>query len=128
MLGIGDEISIFLQALLAGNIVLLVYTCIRVFRRLIKHDLFFVSLEDFFFWVWAGLYLFVKIYDTSDGSIRWFFTIGVVVGGVCSFFVLHFLSEMGKKLFARIREKDENLLINQRKKGNITIWGQKIDL
>ena len=47
MLGIGDEISIFLQALLAGNIVLLVYTCIRVFRRLIKHDLFFVSLEDF---------------------------------------------------------------------------------
>ena len=57
MLGIGDEISIFLQALLAGNIVLLVYTCIRVFRRLIKHDLFFVSLEDFFFWVWAGLYL-----------------------------------------------------------------------
>ena len=30
MLGIGDEISIFLQALLAGNIVLLVYTCIRV--------------------------------------------------------------------------------------------------
>lgn len=49
MLGIGDEISIFLQALLAGNIVLLVYTCIRVFRRLIKHDLFFVSLEDFSF-------------------------------------------------------------------------------
>ena len=42
MLGIGDEISIFLQALLAGNIVLLVYTCIRVFRRLIIHDLFFV--------------------------------------------------------------------------------------
>ena len=57
MLGIGDEISIFLQALLAGNIVLLVYTCIRVFRRLIKHDLFFVSLEDFFFWVWAGICL-----------------------------------------------------------------------
>ena len=110
MLGIGDEISIFLQALLAGNIVLL------VFRRLIKHDLFFVSLEDFFFWVWAGLYLFVKIYDTSDGSIRWFFTIGVVVGGVCSFFVLHFLSEMGKKLFARIREKDEKSIDKSKEK------------
>lgn len=128
MLGIGDEISIFLQALLAGNIVLLVYTCIRVFRRLIKHDLFFVSLEDFFFWVWAGLYLFVKIYDTSDGSIRWFFTIGVVVGGVCSFFVLHFLSEMGKNCLPGFVKKTKNLLINQRKKGNITILGQKIDL
>ena len=86
------------------------------FRRLIKHDLFFVSLEDFFFWVWAGLYLFVKIYDTSDGSIRWFFTIGVVVGGVCSFFVLHFLSEMGKKLFARIREKDEKSIDKSKEK------------
>ena len=116
MLGIGDEISIFLQALLAGNIVLLVYTCIRVFRRLIKHDLFFVSLEDFFFWVWAGLYLFVKIYDTSDGSIRWFFTIGVVVGGVCSFFVLHFLSEMGKKLFDKKKKKDEKSIDKSKEK------------
>ena len=49
MLGIGDEMSIFLQAMLAGNIVILVYTCIRIFRRLIRHSLFFISLEDFFF-------------------------------------------------------------------------------
>lgn len=40
MLGIGDEMSIFLQAMLAGNIVILVYTCIRIFRRLIRHSLF----------------------------------------------------------------------------------------
>lgn len=116
MLGIGDEISIFLQALLAGNIVLLVYTCIRVFRRLIKHDLFFVSLEDFFFWVWAGLYLFVKIYDTSDGSIRWFFTIGVVVGGVCSFLCCIFCLRWGKNCLPGFVKKTKNLLINQRKK------------
>ena len=120
----------FLQALLAGNIVLLVYTCIRVFRRLIKHDLFFVSLEDFFFWVWAGLYLFVKIYDTSDGSIRWFFTIGVGgLGEFCSFFVLHFFClRWGKNCLPGFVKKTKNLLINQRKKGNITILGQKIDL
>ena len=73
MLGIGDEMSIFLQAMLAGNIVILVYTCIRIFRRLIRHSLFFISLEDFFFWIWVGAYLFKKIYNTSDGSIRWFF-------------------------------------------------------
>ena len=110
------DLSGHIDSIAYSDVVLLVYTCIRVFRRLIKHDLFFVSLEDFFFWVWAGLYLFVKIYDTSDGSIRWFFTIGVVVGGVCSFFVLHFLSEMGKKLVARIREKDEKSIDKSKEK------------
>ena len=107
MLGIGDEMSIFQQAMLAGNIVILVYTCIRIFRRLIRHSLFFISLEDFFFWIWVGAYLFKKIYNTSDGSIRWFFTIGVVIGGIFTFFVLHVLSEIRRKWRIRIREKDE---------------------
>lgn len=42
--------------------------------------------------------------------------------------MLHFLSEMGKKLFARIREKDEKSIDKSKEKGNITILGQKIDL
>ncbi len=107
MLGIGDEVSIFFQAMLAGNIVLLVYMCIRVFRRLIRHSLFFISLEDFFFWVWTGVYLFEKIYNTSDGSIRWFFTIGVVIGGICSFAGVHFLDKMGREVKRKIHEKGE---------------------
>ena len=48
----------FLQALLAGNIVLLVYTCIRVFRRLIKHDLFFRFFRRFFL---LGMGRFVSV-------------------------------------------------------------------
>lgn len=80
MLGIEEEISVFLQALLAGSTVLLVYYCIRVIRRLIRHNLFFVSVEDFFFWLGTGLYLFVEIYQTSDGNIRWFFVTGAAAG------------------------------------------------
>lgn len=80
MLGIENEIVIFLQAFLSGCIVFLVYNCIRIIRRLIKHNLFFVSLEDFIFWIGAGFYLFAEIYSTSDGSIRWFFVVGVAAG------------------------------------------------
>ena len=107
MLGIGDEMSVFLQAMLAGNTVVLVYMCIRIFRRLISHRMFFISLEDFFFWIWVGVYLFEKIYNTSDGSIRWFFTIGVVLGGICSFAALHFLDKISRKWRRGICGKEE---------------------
>lgn len=97
MLGIEKELSVFLQAMLAGNIVFLVYCCLRVFRRIIRHRLFFVSVEDALFWIWTGLYLFGKIYDTSDGSIRWFFVVGVFAGGLFSYFVVHFFVKVVEK-------------------------------
>lgn len=80
MIGIGEEISIFLQAFLTGSIVFFSYNCIRVIRRIVKHNLFFVSVEDFLFWGSTSIYLFVEMYRTSDGRIRWFFVIGAVVG------------------------------------------------
>ncbi len=110
MLGIGEELSVFLQAMLAGNIVLLVYCCLRVFRRIIRHGLFWVSMEDVFFWLWTGLYLFGKIYDTSDGSIRWFFVIGVFLGGVCSYLVMRFFVKVVHRLCVNARKKDEKVI------------------
>ena len=80
--GIGKELAVFLRAALAGNVVYLAYCVLRVFRRLIKHNLFWISVEDFLFWVGTGLYLFVAIYQTSNGSIRWYFVVGVLLGGI----------------------------------------------
>ena len=107
MLGIGDEISIFCRRYWRAILYFWFIRAFRVFRRLIKTRSVFRFLEDFFFWYGQVCICLSRSMTLVDGSIRWFFTIGVVVGGVCSFFVLHFLSEMGKKLFARIREKDE---------------------
>ena len=88
ILGIGKELSVFLQAVLAGNLIYLVYALIRVMRRLWKHNLFFVSLEDLIFWIGTGIYLFVRIYQTSDGIIRWYFVIGVLLGGILTHFII----------------------------------------
>lgn len=101
MLGIEVEISVFLQALLSGSIVLYVYYCIRIFRRLIKHNLFFISVEDLFFWIGTGLYMFVELYRTSDGSVRWFFVIGAVTGVVLSYG----LTVVARKLYEKFHEK-----------------------
>ena len=79
-MGIGDEMNIFLQALLSGNLVYLVYSLLRVFRRIVKHNLFWVSLEDLLFWLGTALFLFVRICQVADGIIRWYFVFGVLFG------------------------------------------------
>lgn len=80
MLKIREEISIILQAILIGNIIYLIYSAIRIFRRILKHNLLFISLEDLLFWIWTGLYLFWGMFQTSDGNIRWYYIAGVVFG------------------------------------------------
>ena len=58
----------------------LAYQSMNVFRQLVEHSLFFIGIEDIFFWLGAALYVFVQIYHTSDGSIRWYFILGLVFG------------------------------------------------
>ena len=59
--GFGKELSVFLHAILAGNLVCLVYYFLRILRRIIKHNLLAISLEDIIFWVWTGIHLFIQI-------------------------------------------------------------------
>ena len=82
ILGIEKELSVFIQAALAGNLVYLAYCAIRVFRRIVQHNLFWVSVEDALFWIVTGFYMFARIYKTSNGTIRWYFVVGVLLGGI----------------------------------------------
>ena len=101
MLGIGKEMSIFVAACLAGNLVAMVYCAIRVFRRMVSHSLFWVSMEDLVFWVAAGLYLFMEMYRTCNGAIRWYFVIGVLLGGILTLKLFQKL----KKVIDKSRKK-----------------------
>lgn len=113
MSGIGKELSTFLQAILAGNTVFWSYQLLRILREIIKHHPFFVSAEDFFFWIGTGFFLFCRMYDTSDGSIRWYFVLGVVVGAILPLF----LTVKWRKL------RKKKLLHNEKKQGKMKISG-----
>ena len=89
MTGIANELSIFISACLLGNLICLVYYALRVFRRLVKHSLFWVSIEDLIFWVGTAIYLFMEMYRTCGGSIRWYFVLGVFAGGIITIGVVH---------------------------------------
>ena len=82
MLGIGREFSIFLSACLTGNFICLVYSAIRLFRRIVKHTLFWISIEDLIFWIFSSLYIFSEMFRMCNGSIRWYFVLGVFWGGI----------------------------------------------
>lgn len=94
MIGIEKELAVFLAAILAGNLICLVYTTIRVFRRIVKHSLFWISMEDIVFWVITGIYLFSEMYRTCSGSIRWYFVTGVFLGGIFTAWILRKIKKM----------------------------------
>lgn len=105
MPGIKEEMMVFLVAVLSGAIVCLVYQCIRCFRRIVAHRLAVISVEDMFFWVGSAVYMFVQIYHTSDGSIRWYFILGVVFGVILMSAFLNGAGKLYKKIYGS-KEKD----------------------
>ena len=78
--GIGAEAGIFLYAALAGVEAAAAYHVLVCFRKLVPHSGWAVSLEDFIYWLAASIYIFRKMYDTTYGSIRWFFVFGMLCG------------------------------------------------
>ena len=72
-MGIGKELFIFLLAILAGAIVRLAYRCISCLREVVHHAHWVIELEDLIYWIGTAIFLFVQIYYTSSGSVRWYF-------------------------------------------------------
>ncbi len=77
---IEEELIIFLVSVVTGIMLRLIYQSISCFRQLIDHSRLAMGVEDMIFWLGAALYVFVQIYYTSDGSIRWYFILGLVSG------------------------------------------------
>lgn len=99
MPGIHEEMMVFLIAVVSGAIVRLVYQCIRCFRRIVVHDLAAVSVEDMIFWLGSAVYMFVQIYHTSDGSIRWYFVLGVALGVIFMTAFLRGVRKLSEKIY-----------------------------
>ncbi len=98
MTGIEKEVIVFAVAVFSGAIVRLAYRCISCFREIVKHSLLIMGIEDLIFWICTALYIFVQIYQTSSGSIRWYFVLGVVAGAVFMTFFIRRLQKLQKNL------------------------------
>ena len=64
----------------AGICITIAYDVIRIFRRVCRHNTFWVAIEDLIFWMGAAIFLFYVLYETNNGVIRWFSVVGAGVG------------------------------------------------
>ena len=69
-----------LHTLEMGMILSFFYDLLRVLRRLIAHNLFWISAEDLIFWLICGNRFFLLLQRESDGIIRWFAVCGAAAG------------------------------------------------
>lgn len=77
------EITFFLHSVCMGVIITFVYDWFLILRKLIRHNMFWLSLEDFLFWAACGLGVFYMLYRENNGVLRWFTVLGAVLGMVC---------------------------------------------
>lgn len=104
MSGIGNETAFFICACLTGIVVAFLYQIIRVFRKIVKHSVFFTNLEDFLYWILMSAYIFYQLYKTTYGSVRLFFALGIVFGWILGRMVVCGVDKVGGKV-KKILEK-----------------------
>ncbi len=78
---IGSELHHFLNCLWYGVVLFGVYDVLRIFRELIRHGSWLISLEDIVFWIWAAFYLFSHFFVDTYGAVRGYQLLGVGTGG-----------------------------------------------
>lgn len=75
-----DENVFLLYAVIMGIFITFVYDLLRIFRRVVPHNRFWVSLEDLGFWIYCAAEVFMLMYRESNGSLRWFAVLGAMMG------------------------------------------------
>lgn len=96
------EADFFLISMLSGCFMILVYDVLRVFRRLMKHGIFWVAIEDMIYWISCAILIFAMLYQKNDGLIRGFAIGGIVIGML---FYNHFISPWAIKGIVWILKK-----------------------
>lgn len=75
-----QEITFFLHSILIGLLITFVYDWILILRKLVKHGIVWVSIEDFLFWFACGIGVFYMLYRENNGVLRWFAVVGAALG------------------------------------------------
>ena len=74
------EWELLLQTIKLGIKLAFVYDGIRIFRILISHKNIIISLEDLFFWIYATWIIFHMQLAQSEGVLRGFSILGMLLG------------------------------------------------
>ena len=80
------ELLLFLLSAGMGAVLCLCYEFLAALRNIIPHSRTAAAVEDLIYWMAAGIFIFMVIYRTNQGILRFFLFLGNVFGAwVCSF-------------------------------------------
>lgn len=74
------EGSLLLISILLGIVFMLSYDILRILRKLIRHGVFALAVEDGLYWILCGIGIFVMLYRENEGLLRWFVLAGIALG------------------------------------------------
>lgn len=114
--GIAKECARFVSAILDGVLVASTYLILYVFREIIPHKLWTIHIEDGLYWCGVTAYLFVQIYYTNNGNLRWYDVLGLVFGVIIMALILPKLKKISGKI---LRTNPEKELRNSKKEDKI---------
>ena len=75
-----QEVTFFVHSVIMGVAITFVYDWLLILRRLIKHDIIGISVEDLIFWFACGIGVFYMLYRENNGILRWFAILGAIIG------------------------------------------------
>lgn len=75
-----DEVTFLGHSFLLGVVITFVYDGFLILRRLIKHGMVLISLEDMIFWIACAIGVFYMLYEENNGILRWFAVFGATLG------------------------------------------------
>ena len=77
---IAFESMFLVHSILMGIIITSCYDVLQIFRKVIKHGKFLISLEDFIFWIICSIFIFLMLFKENNGTLRWFTIGGATLG------------------------------------------------
>lgn len=86
ILSLQEQGRLFLLTILMGGTLGLIYDCLRVFRRIVRHNTLWLQLEDGLFWLAAVFLVFGVMLRANGGEIRFFCIFGLF-GGMGIYFL-----------------------------------------
>lgn len=75
-----EESNFFLYSVCMGFVISFIYDIIRLFRNLVPHNSFFISIEDILFWIFTSIVQFLLLYKVNNGMVRWYSIAGALLG------------------------------------------------
>ncbi|MCM1136229.1 MAG: spore cortex biosynthesis protein YabQ [Clostridium sp.] len=99
-----SEVTFLFHSFVLGAVITFAYDGFVILRRLIKHSMLLISLEDMIFWIACAIGVFYMLYEENNGILRWFAVFGATLGMIAykasiSPFVVGIVSAAAKHIF-----------------------------